>query len=115
MINQVILAGKLERDFEVIEKDNKKYASGTLIVQKKYKNANGKYDIDTINFTSFAPDPDVPKEKNFIETCKKDDIIAIKGYLTSNNNRLFLNAEKITLISLSKSSEQIEQEKDIKI
>lgn len=110
MLNQVILVGRLTKDFDIIEKDNKKYATSTIAVGKAYKNANGEYETDFLDFTTFGS-----VASNCTEYCKKGDMIGIKGNLSSRDNKIFINAEKITFLATKKKSDDIEPEKDIKM
>ena len=110
MLNQVILVGRLTKDFEVVEKDNKKYATSTIAVSKSYKNEQGIYETDFLDFTTFGS-----VASNCAEYCQKGDTIGIKGNLSSRDHKIFINAEKITFLATKRKSDDIEPEKDIKM
>ena len=43
-MNQIVLVGRLTKDPEVIEKENKKLSTIVLAVQRPFKNVNGVYE-----------------------------------------------------------------------
>jgi len=108
MINTYILTGRLTRDFELQEKDNKKFANNTLAVSRLYKNSNGEYDTDFFNFTIFDNNLE-----NYIDRYKKGDLIGLKGTLTTYDNKICLNVDRMTLITSKSKKDEIEQEKKL--
>lgn len=53
-MNQVILIGRLTKDVTIRQtQDGSCVASGTIAVQKKYKNKDGEYEANFINFVAF--------------------------------------------------------------
>ena len=79
MINSYVCTGRLVADPEVKETDNgKKYSNITLAVPRTYKNADGEYETDFLDYTLWG---DIAS--NTAEYCKKGDVIGIKGRMAS--------------------------------
>lgn len=114
MLNQIVLVGRLVRDLEVKELENKKVANVTIAVPRPYKNAEGVYDtdfVDVILFDSIA--------NNTSEYCRKGDLLGIKGRVQTRktinedgteNKIQEIIAEKVTFLSSRKADE--EEQKD---
>ena len=103
MLNQVVLVGRLVRDFEVHMTDkNKKVATITLAVPRSFKNLEGVYETDFIDCTLWDLNATHTKEY-----CKKGDIIGLRGRIQSRTvevdekreTRLQIVGEKITFLS----------------
>lgn len=59
-MNQVILIGRLSKDVTIRQtQDGSSVASGTIAVQKKYKNKDGEYEANFINFVAFKTTADL--------------------------------------------------------
>lgn len=59
-MNQVILIGRLTKDVTIRQtQDGSSVASGTIAVQKKYKNKDGEYEANFINFVAFKATADL--------------------------------------------------------
>ena len=59
-MNQVILIGRLSKDVTIRQtQDGSAVASGTIAVQKKYKNKDGEYEANFINFVAFKTTADL--------------------------------------------------------
>ena len=79
MINSYVCTGRLVADPEVKETDNgKKYSNITLAVPRTYKNADGEYETDFLDYTLWG---DIAS--NTAEYCKKGDLIGLKGRMAS--------------------------------
>lgn len=89
MINTLILIGRIV----LIRKENN-YTYLELSVDRPYRNENGYYDTDIIPIKLKGS-----MAKTTIEYCKKGDLISIKGTLETENNRLIVNASKVTFMS----------------
>ena len=114
MLNQLVLVGRLVKNPELRESENKiKYAYITLAVPRSFKNTNGEYEtdfIDCILWDAIA--------SNTSEYCHKGDIVGIRGRLQTrieekekNKNKqkvIEVVCEKITFLSSKK-------EEDIKV
>ena len=112
MLNQLIVVGRLVKDIEVHENENgKSFAEITLAVPRSFKNMDGIYDTDFINFRVFDN-----IAKNTSEYCHKGDIIGVKGRIQSytketdksKETEMQLIAEKVTFLS-SKSRDEIQK------
>ncbi len=110
MLNQVILVGRITKDFEMEEKDNKKIARNVLAIPRSYKNADGVYETDFIPFSVFNT-----VATNSCEYCHKGDILGLKGNISSKDGKLYLNAEKVTFLANRKEKDIEEEQKDIKV
>jgi len=78
MLNNVVLVGRVVRQPELTETQEKKQVSTiTLAVSRAFKNSNtGEYDTDFINITLWEN-----IAKNVCEYCGKGDIIGVRGRL----------------------------------
>lgn len=94
MLNQVVIVGRLFSDIELKEVENGTYAEMTLAVPKPFKNAEGNYDTDYIRALIFNA-----VAENSAKYCKKGDLIGVKGRLETNQDSMYLLAEKITFLS----------------
>ena len=100
MTNNVMLIGRLVNECKIEEQDDKKTTTITLAVNRTFKNEDGVYETDFINcilFNGIA--------ENITKNCHKGDLIAIKGRLQTNDNKLEIIAEKVTFLSIAKKEE----------
>lgn len=109
MLNQIVIVGRLVKEVEFTEGENeKKYATMTLAVPRSYKNAEGQYDTDFIDFVLYEG-----IANNTAEYCRKGDIIGVKGRIQTRNEEVNdevkkiteIIAEKVTFLSSKKSEE----------
>lgn len=109
MLNQVVIAGRLVADPEIIKgENNKKRTYITVAVPRSYKNIDGEYETDFIRCTLW----NVIAE-NTCEYCKKGDIIGVKGRIQTSNyekdgEKIYSTdviAEKVTFLSSKKADE----------
>lgn len=76
-MNIVVLNGRLTRDAELrYTSSNKPVANGSLAVSRGFKNEEGEYDTDFINFQVWGK-----QAENLHKYCKKGSMIAICGEL----------------------------------
>lgn len=98
MINRVVLVGRITK----IEK-NRESAEITIAVPRYYKNKMGDYDVDFIKV--------LVKNKEILATvlayCKVGDLIGADGCVCklSNDNEMYIMANKISFLAMSKESE----------
>lgn len=109
-MNQVIFVGRLTKDFEIEEKDNKKIARNTLAISRPFKNADGVYETDFIPFSVYNSVATAS-----CEYCHKGDILGLRGNISSKDGKLYINAEKITFLSSMIEKDIDETKKDIKV
>ena len=108
MLNQIVIAGRLVGDPEiVVTENNKKRTMIVVAVPRCYKNIEGNYDTDFIKCTLW---------NGIAETtcgyCKKGDVVGVKGRIQtssyeSNGEKKYsmdIIAEKVSFLS-SKSKE----------
>lgn len=115
MLNQIVVVGRLVRDVEVHEtEEGKSFATMTLACPRSFKNAEGEYDTDFIDFKVFDS-----IAKNTSDYCKKGDVIGIKGRVQSYtneekniNNEMQLIAEKVTFLSSRSHNEALKDNKE---
>lgn len=107
MLNQVVLAGRLVKDPEILTtENNKKMTIITVAVPRSYKNMEGNYDTDFIKCVLWAGIAETT-----CEYCKKGDIVGIKGRIQVNtyekDNEKKYNmevvAEKVSFLSSKKA------------
>ena len=97
MLNQLTLVGRLVRNPEVTTSNDTKYSHITIAVPRSYKNVNGEYETDFIPVQLLKG-----IAENTVEYCKKGDLVGVKGRIQSNENGIYLLAEKITFLSSKK-------------
>ncbi len=109
MLNQIVLAGRLVSDPEIITTDsNKKKTLITVAVPRSYKNVEGNYETDFIRCTLWNG-----IAESTCEYCKKGDVVGIKGRIQTStyekdNERKYamdIVAEKVSFLSKSKKEE----------
>ena len=103
MINMVMLTGRLVRDPELIETESgRKVCNMTLAIPRSYKNSEGIYETDFIDFTAWGS-----MAINMVEYCKKGDLIGVRGRLETTEyekdgqkiKSMKVMAEKLSFIS----------------
>lgn len=110
MLNQLVLVGRLVSDPKIKELEEGEKASNiTLAVPRSFKNADGEYETDFIQFTLWNN-----IATNTCEYCKKGDIIGVKGRVQgetiekedgTKEYKMELIAEKVTFLSSKKVDE----------
>lgn len=109
MLNQLIIAGRLVKDPEIVEvENNKKRTYVTVAVPRGFKNQDGLYDTDFIRCTLWDG-----IAENTCEYCKKGDVIGVKGRLQTSSYEkdgqkkytMDVIAERISFISSKKADE----------
>lgn len=114
MLNQAIFVGRLVADPVVRETERGNVSNITLAIPRPYKNAEGVYEADFIDFVLWKGIAD-----NTAEYCKKGDLVGIKGRVQSSieeqngERKKLMNviAEKVTFLS-TKANVKEEQEHD---
>ena len=106
MLNQIVIAGRLVSNPEIVTTDNgKKRTYITVAVPRSYKNVDGTYDTDFIKCTLWNG-----IAENTCEYCKKGDIVGIKGRIQSSSYErdgekiysMDIIAEKVSFLSSKK-------------
>lgn len=94
MLNNVVLVGKINEDIEKIEEEQKTSYRLMLTVKRNFKNQNGEYETDVIpiELMSYIGN-------NVLQYCEKGNIIGAKGRIESNENGIYVIAERITFLS----------------
>ncbi len=109
MLNQVVIAGRLVKDPEIITSDNnKKRTYITVAVPRSYKNIDGNYETDFIRCVLWNA-----IAENTCEYCKKGDVIGVKGRIQTSNYEvegekkysMDIIAEKVSFLSSKKADE----------
>ena len=73
-MNQIVCVGRLVNDIERIEENGKEIARITLAIPRAYKNADGVYETDFVDFTLWNT-----IGLSNIEYINKGDLIGVKG------------------------------------
>lgn len=74
-MNKIILSGNITKDIETrTTANNTEISNGTIAVSRTFKNSNGEYDSDFINFKIFKPN-------DYHKNIKKGTRILIEGEL----------------------------------
>ena len=106
MLNQLVCVGRITKNIEIVEGENKKYATITVAIPRSYKNEDGIYETDFITARLWGG-----IAENAAEYCKKGDLVGIKGRLQSEKiekedgtieYKMVVIAEKITFLSSAK-------------
>lgn len=105
MLNQAIVVGRLVKEPELKKTENgASYGIITLACQRSFKNADGVYETDFIDFKIFGQVAEATAEY-----CKKGDVIGARARIQTKNendkNVIELIADKITFLSNKKSDE----------
>lgn len=109
-MNNYTLIGRLVKDLEVKESENKKkYGYITVAVNRTYKNAEGNYDTDFIDMIVWN---DIAERIS--EYCHKGDLIAVNGRIETrmitvddhNEKVTSLVCDKVTFLQSKKNEEE---------
>lgn len=80
MLNQVTLIGRLVKKPEIRESEGGlEYIKATIAVQSSYKNKDGDYGVEFLEFTAFGK-----VAKNLEKYCDKGSLINVLGSLSNN-------------------------------
>ena len=80
MLNQVILIGRLVKKPELrVSEGGVNYIKATLAVQSEFKNKDGDYDTEFLEFTAFGK-----LAENTAKYCDKGSLLNIVGSLNNN-------------------------------
>lgn len=103
MLNQVILVGRVTKDLELEEtKTGRKVCNFTLAIPRNFKNAEGNYDTDFINVTTWEN-----IAKNMVKSVRKGDMVGVRGKLQSEIkevgeikfNSVIVLGERVTILT----------------
>lgn len=102
MLNKVILIGNVTKDVEIKSTTNGKHVvTNTIAVTRSFKNANGNYDTDFINFVAYGGTAD------FLSNyAKKGTRIAVCGswntrtYQDNNGKTQYVNECLVTDVDI---------------
>lgn len=117
-MNKVILSGNLVRDMEVRStQDGKMVISNCIAVKRDYKNANGEYDSDFINFVAWEQQAEYLRQY-----AKKGDRLELVGrwqtrsYQNQYGNNVTVNEVRVeSLTVFNKPAPQQEQKQEEKL
>lgn len=97
-MNNYTLIGRLVKDLEIKESENKKkYGYITIAVNRTYKNAEGNYDTDFIDMIVWN---DIAERIS--EYCHKGDLIAVNGRIETRMTTVDDHNEKVTSLVCDK-------------
>lgn len=118
MLNQVTLIGRLVKDPELKESEGGlNYLKATIAVQANYKNKEGDYEVEFLEFTAFGK-----TAQNTAKYCVKGSLINVLGSLTNNvykdkngvnHYQLAIIANKINFLSRGNKQEEIKEDDEI--
>ena len=111
MLNQVILIGRVVKKPELrVSEGGVKYIKATLAVQSEFKNKDGDYDTEFLEFTAFGK-----LAENTAKYCDKGSLLNIVGSLNNNvykdkngvnHYQLSIIANKVSFLSRSVKKEE---------
>ena len=114
MLNQLVIVGRIVKDPELSKnEDGKSVSSITLAVPRSYKNSNGEYDTDFIDFNIYGN-----VAETTCEYCHKGDLVGVRRSLHTkkieengkNINKNVVYGDRITFLSSSHKSKETEME-----
>lgn len=115
MLNQVILIGRLVKKPELRESESGvNYIKATLAVQSDFKNKDGDYDTEFLEFTAFGK-----LAENTSKYCDKGSLLNIVGSLNNNvykdkngvnHYQLSVIANKVSFLSKAVKKEEKQDE-----
>ena len=109
MLNQIVIAGRLTANPEIITtENNKKRTYITVAVPRSYKNVDGTYDTDFIRCTLWNG-----IAESTCEYCKKGDGVGVKGRIQTSSYEkdgdkvytMDVIAEKVSFLSSKKEAD----------
>ena len=103
MLNQTVLVGRIAKDLEIKEAENKKETILTLAVSRSFKNENGEYETDFVPITLWGG-----IAINTCEYCKQGDVVGIRGHIQTKDGQIVIIADKLTFLSSKKKEEEEE-------
>ena len=111
MLNQVILIGRLVKKPELrVSEGGVNYIKATLAVQSEFKNKDGEYDTEFLEFTAFGK-----LAENTSKYCDKGSLLNIVGSLNNNvykdkngvnHYQLSIIANKVSFLSRTVKKEE---------
>lgn len=116
-MNTYVGVGRLIKDIELKNVNDKSVATFTIAITRPYKNADGEYETDFINCECWGNIANTTKEY-----CRKGDVVGIKGslrcdsYTDKDGNkkyRTYVSAEKITFLSSKKDDNGLPEEMEV--
>lgn len=118
MLNQVLLIGRLVKKPELRSSETGSlYLKATLAVQSNYKNKDGDYETEFLEFTAFGK-----VAENTATYCDKGSLINVLGSLTNNiykdkngvtHYQVSIIANKINFLSKGNKKEEIKNSEEI--
>ena len=115
MLNQVILIGRLVKKPELrVSEGGVNYIKATLAVQSEFKNKDGDYDTEFLEFTAFGK-----LAENTSKYCDKGSLLNVVGNLNNNvyKDKNGVNHYQLSIIAnkvsfLSKAAKKEEKQAD---
>ena len=116
-MNTYVGVGRLIKDIELKNVNNKSVATFTIAITRPYKNADGEYETDFINCKSWGQVAEKIKEY-----CNKGDMIGVKGsirndvYQDKDGNKkssIYVNVERVTFLSSKKINNGLPEETEV--
>ena len=115
MLNQVILIGRLVKKPELrVSEGGVNYIKATLAVQSEFKNKDGDYDTEFLEFTAFGQ-----LAENTSKYCDKGSLLNVVGSLNNNvyKDKNGVNHYQLSIIAnkvsfLSKAAKKEEKQAD---
>lgn len=118
MLNQVTLIGRLVKKPELrTSESGMEYLKASIAVQSQYKNKDGEYGVEFLEFTAFGK-----TAQNTVKYCDKGSMINIVGSLSNNtytdkngvnHYQMSLIANQINFLSRNNKKEEISNPDDV--
>lgn len=115
-MNNVVVIGRLTKDgtFQQVGDDKTSWYGNTIAVKRDFKNSNGEYDSDFIDFIAWKSTADFLNNYG-----RKGDLIGLSGSLRQNlyedkdgvkHSKIQILVEKVTLMPNDKSTAKTQPE-----
>lgn len=104
-MNTVMVVGKLTKDviFEKVDEETFK-AKVNIEIKKNYRNKEGIYETDCIDINLYGN-----VALNACNYLRKDSVIGVRGSLSIEDNKLQVNAERVSFLNNIKRKEETER------
>lgn len=104
-MNQVLIVGRLASKVEIVNEEANEYKF-TLSVPDNYKNQEGKYSVNNIDFIIKGGNADNMKKYTDI-----GDVVGIKAHIERKDDNMKILCERVSFLSSSKKQDKEEMER----
>ncbi len=113
-MNKVLLTGNLVKDIDISFAENgRAFAKGTIAVRREYKNGNGDYDADFIDFVVFGRDAEYLNDYSS-KGCKLEIVgrWQVRNVNKNGENRRYNEVMVESVNAYNKGNKEVEREEE---